>query len=63
MVMYGPDNSHLTECAGTFTLKREARAAYEAVTGACKKLLRLEFEHPLEPASRVTVLKEAKHAH
>lgn len=60
MVIYGPDASHLTESAGTFKLKCEAIRAFEAIAAGCKKLLRLEFEHPLEPATRVTVLKDGQ---
>lgn len=61
MVIYGPDASHLIESAGTFKLKCEAVRAFKAIAAGCKKLLRLEFEHPLEPATRVIVLKEANH--
>jgi hypothetical protein len=60
MVMYGPDDSHVIDSAGTFKLKRDAVAAYEAIKGAYKRLFRLEFERPLEPATKVEVLKEGK---
>ena len=60
MVMYGPDSSHTIECAGTFKLKRDAVAAYEAITGAYKRLYRLEFERPLEPATKAQILREEK---
>lgn len=60
MVMYGPDSSHTIESAGTFRLKRDAVAAYDAITGAYKRLYRLEFERPLEPATKTQVLREEK---
>lgn len=60
MVMYGPDDSHIIDSAGTSKLKRDAVAAYEAITRGYKRLFRLEFERPLEPATKVQVLREGK---
>lgn len=60
MVMYGPDDSHTIECAGTFKLKRDAESAYDSITGAYKRLFRLEFGSPLEPATETKILREGK---
>ncbi|MFT0533998.1 hypothetical protein ACMHYJ_14390 [Castellaniella hirudinis] len=60
MVMYGPDDSHTIECAGTFKLKRDAVAAYEAITGAYKRLFRIEWERAWGNATKTQLLREEK---